>query len=45
MLNHGKARGSMIQLYKKTCGKKFPIPEDPKEITEDMLKQAFLHLK
>jgi hypothetical protein len=26
VLNHGKARGSIIELYKKTCGRMHPLP-------------------
>jgi hypothetical protein len=33
VLNHGKATGSIIKLYKDTCGNIFPLPEDTKEIT------------
>lgn len=45
VLNHGKARGSAVKLYQKTCGKTFPIPDDPKEVTPELLTQAFNHLK
>jgi hypothetical protein len=33
VLNHGKARGSIIKLYKDTCGKMHPLPEDPAKIS------------
>ena len=45
VLNHGKARGSIIKLYKKTCGKMHPLPEDPEHLTREMLTEAFSHLK
>jgi hypothetical protein len=44
-LNHGQAKGSIIKLYKGTCFKKFPLPQDPAKITDEMLTQAFTHLK
>ena len=37
VLNHYKAKGSFIELYKKTCGKMHPLPEDPKLITREIL--------
>ena len=44
-LNHGKAKGSVIDLYKKTCGKRFPLPENPQELTNKMLAKAYRHFK
>ena len=44
-LNHGKAKGSVIDLYKKTCGKRFPLPENPQELTNQMLAKAYRHFK
>jgi hypothetical protein len=37
VLNHGKARGSAVKLYQQTCGNAFPIPEDPKDVTPELL--------
>ena len=34
VLNHQKARGSIIELYKSTCGKMHPLPEDPSLISK-----------
>ena len=45
VLNHGKAKGSIIQMYKKTCGKMYPLPEDPKNLNDEMLSEAFQQLK
>jgi len=38
VLNHGKAKGSIIKLYRDTCGSEYPLPDDPKEITKEMLE-------
>lgn len=45
VLNHQKARGSIIQLYKSTCGKMHPLPEDPALISKEILIEAFVQLK
>ena len=45
VLNHGKARGSIIDLYKQCCGTMHPLPEDPALISREVLKEAFLQLK
>jgi len=37
VLNHGKARGSAVKLYQQTCGSTFPIPDDPKDVTPELL--------
>ena len=31
----------IIKLYKKTCGKMHPLPEDPEHLTREMLTEAF----
>ncbi len=40
-LNHKKARGSIIEMYKKTCGKMHPLPDDPSQISREILAEAF----
>lgn len=45
VLNHQKARGSIIELYKNTCGKMHPLPEDPALISKEILTEAFQQLK
>lgn len=45
VLNHTKGRGKMLRLYKKTCGQEFPIPSNPKQVTYELLTEAFKKLK
>jgi hypothetical protein len=45
VLNHGKAKGSIIDLYNACCGKQHPLPHDPHLLTREVLVEAFKHLK
>lgn len=44
-LNHAKVRSSMVDLYTRTCGDRFPLPEDPTQLTPELLEKAFKILK
>jgi len=45
VINHQPAKGKIQKLYRKSCGKDFPVPDDPELLTKEVLSQAFTRLK
>jgi hypothetical protein len=43
--NHVNATSSMTSLYMKLCGDRFPLPQNPDFLTDELLKKAFKTLK
>ena len=45
VINHQPAKGKIQKLYRQSLGKEFPVPDDPKLLTKEVLSQAFTRLK
>ena len=44
-INHTKVSSTMTDLYNRTCGESFPLPDDPALLTPELLETAYKTMK